>query len=102
MENTVKLTDNAQGAIPLVIDVASADIMAVLLKLKVEIEQARGSFMKMVFFRATEAHLIADEIGELSALVLGDIDLLRLASSRGQGRRYPRACAAFPASMGRS
>jgi len=52
----------AQGAVPLVIDVASADIMAVLLRLKIEIEQARGSFMKMVFFRATEAHLIADEI----------------------------------------
>ncbi|KAH9833762.1 uncharacterized protein C8Q71DRAFT_712148 [Rhodofomes roseus] len=52
----------AQGAIPLVIDVASADIMAVLLRLKVEVEQARGSLMKMVFFRATEAHLIADEI----------------------------------------
>lgn len=54
--------------IPLVIDVASADIMAVLLKLKVEVEQARGSSVKMVFFRATEAHLIAHEIGELSAL----------------------------------
>ncbi|KZT70361.1 composite domain of metallo-dependent hydrolase [Daedalea quercina L-15889] len=52
----------AQGAIPLVIDVASADIMAVLLKLKIEIEQARGSFMKLVFFGATEAHLIAEEI----------------------------------------
>lgn len=58
----------------MVIDVASADIMAVLLKLKVEIEQARGSFMKMVFFRATEAHLIADEIGEYYALLFSGID----------------------------
>ena len=48
--------------------------MAVLLKLKVEIEQARGSFMKMVFFRATEAHLIADEIGEDYALLFSGID----------------------------
>ncbi|EPT00762.1 hypothetical protein FOMPIDRAFT_1121854 [Fomitopsis schrenkii] len=60
----------AQGTVPLVIDVASADIMAVLLKLKIEVEQARGSFVRMVFFRATEAHLIADEIAEAKAGVI--------------------------------
>ncbi|TFY54437.1 hypothetical protein EVJ58_g8865 [Rhodofomes roseus] len=53
----------AQGGIPLVIDVASADIMATLLRLKDEIEEARGSNMRMVFFHATEAHLIAEDIG---------------------------------------
>ena len=52
-----------QGIIPLVIDVSSADIMATLIRLKNEVEERRGSFMRMVFSRATEAHLIAEEIG---------------------------------------
>ncbi|CCM02332.1 uncharacterized protein FIBRA_04424 [Fibroporia radiculosa] len=52
----------AQGAIPLVIEVGSADIMATLINLKNNIEQARGSFMKMVFAGAAEAHLLADDI----------------------------------------
>ena len=45
------------------IDVSSADIMATLIRLKNEVEERRGSFMRMVFSRATEAHLIAEEIG---------------------------------------
>ncbi|KAH9921901.1 uncharacterized protein B0H18DRAFT_1086033 [Fomitopsis serialis] len=60
----------AQGAIPLVVEVASADIMATLLKLKDEIAEARGSYMKMVFFRATEAHLIAGQIAEANVGVI--------------------------------
>ncbi|KAI0722347.1 composite domain of metallo-dependent hydrolase [Cerioporus squamosus] len=52
----------ANGAIPLVIDVSSADIMATLIRLKNEVEERRGSYMRMVFSRATEAHLLADEI----------------------------------------
>ena len=52
-----------QGVIPIVIDVSSADIMATLIRLKDEVEEKRGSYMRMVFARATEAHLLADEIG---------------------------------------
>ncbi|OCH94314.1 hypothetical protein OBBRIDRAFT_823596 [Obba rivulosa] len=54
----------AEGTIPLVIDVNSADIMATLLRLKREVEDKRGSFMNMVFARATEAYIIADEIAQ--------------------------------------
>jgi hypothetical protein len=48
-----------------VIEVASADIMSTLLVLKNEIEELRGSIMRMVFAGATEAHLLAEELGEL-------------------------------------
>lgn len=53
----------ADGALPLVIDVGSADVMAALLKLKAEVEQNRGTSMRMVFSGAAEAHLLAKEIG---------------------------------------
>ncbi len=45
------------------IDVSNADIMATLIRLKNEVEERRGSYMRMVFSRATEAHLLAEEIG---------------------------------------
>ena len=37
--------------------------MATLLRLKREVEDKRGSFMNVVFAHATEAHVLADEIG---------------------------------------
>ena len=37
--------------------------MAALLRLKEDIEAARESKLRLVFFRATEAHLIAEHIG---------------------------------------
>ncbi|KAI0329537.1 composite domain of metallo-dependent hydrolase [Cubamyces sp. BRFM 1775] len=52
----------AEGTIPLVIDVSSADIMATLIRLKNEVEEKRGTYMRMVFSRATEAYLLAEEI----------------------------------------
>ncbi|KAI0638507.1 composite domain of metallo-dependent hydrolase [Trametes polyzona] len=52
----------ADGAIPLVIDVSSADIMATLIRLKSDVEEKRGTYMRTVFSRATEAHLLAEEI----------------------------------------
>lgn len=52
-----------QGAIPLVVEVSSADIMATLMRLKSEVEEKRGTYMRMVFSRATEAHLLAEQIG---------------------------------------
>lgn len=53
----------AQGIVPLVIEVHSADIMTTLLVLKAEVEDKLGSRMRMVFSGATEAHLVAQEIG---------------------------------------
>lgn len=48
---------------PLVIEVGNADIMATLLILKARVEAKLGSQMRMVFSGATEAHLLAEEIG---------------------------------------
>lgn len=53
-----------QGSIPLIIETGSADIMATLLKLKADLEDQRGTRMRMVFLDATEAHLLAEEIGK--------------------------------------
>lgn len=52
-------TARLQGEIPLVIEVASGDIMATLLELKSEVEEAQGSKLRLVFSGATEAHLLA-------------------------------------------
>ena len=52
----------AQGVIPLVIDVESADIMSTLLVLKAEVENRIGSAMRVVFAGASEAPLLAREI----------------------------------------
>lgn len=46
------------------IEVHSADIMATLLIVKIEVEDRIGSRMRMVFSGATEAHLLAKEIGD--------------------------------------
>lgn len=46
------------------IEVNSADIMAALLRMKAEVEDRRGTIMRMVFTGATEAHLLAQEIGK--------------------------------------
>lgn len=54
-----------QGVIPFVVAVDDADIMALLVKVKYEVEDLRGSTMRMVFFGGAEAHLIAEEIGAL-------------------------------------
>ena len=56
---------NLQGKVPLIIDVTSADTMATLIALKTEIETQKNSTIHMAFSRATEAHLIAKEIGTL-------------------------------------
>jgi hypothetical protein len=54
----------AEGALPLIIDVGSADVMAALLKLKDEVERKRGTRMRLVFSGAAEAHLLAKEISK--------------------------------------
>jgi hypothetical protein len=53
----------ANGDLPLIIDVGSADVMAALLQLKEEVERKRGTRMRVVFSGAAEAYLLAREIG---------------------------------------
>ncbi|TFY55471.1 hypothetical protein EVG20_g9306 [Dentipellis fragilis] len=60
----------AEGVVPLVVHVDSADPMARLLELKKEVENNRGSKMQMVFAGATEAHLLAKEIGDAGVGVI--------------------------------
>jgi len=52
-----------QGKLPLVIQVHSADIMASLINLKKEIETEHGKLIQMTFAGASEAHILAKEIG---------------------------------------
>jgi len=52
----------AKGEIPLVVEVESADIMANLLHLKAEVEEASGVHLKFTFSGASEAHLLAGEL----------------------------------------
>ncbi|KXN89583.1 hypothetical protein AN958_05450 [Leucoagaricus sp. SymC.cos] len=60
----------AEGVIPLVIDVHSADIMASLLILKADVEYKIGSRMRMTFSGATEAHMLAKEISNAGVGVI--------------------------------
>lgn len=53
-----------QGKMPLVINVDSADIMATLIKLKQEIESDTKKRLQFTFVGASEAHILADEIGQ--------------------------------------
>ncbi|KAJ3886962.1 composite domain of metallo-dependent hydrolase [Lentinula edodes] len=52
-----------EGKIPLVVDVHNADIMASLIQLKSEIQEQTKSIIQMTFAGASEAHLLAREIG---------------------------------------
>lgn len=61
-ETAVWFTRAAEGTLPLIIDVGSADVMAALLNLKEEVERKRGTRMRLVFSGAAEAHLLAKEI----------------------------------------
>ena len=57
-----------QGVVPLVIEVDSIDIMANLLRMKLDVEDKIGSRMRMVFSGAMEAHLLAKEISKLKSI----------------------------------
>ncbi|ESK86843.1 carbohydrate esterase family 9 protein [Moniliophthora roreri MCA 2997] len=52
------------GTIPLIIEAHSADIIASLISLKAEVEKAKNTKLKIVLAGATEAHLLAKEIGK--------------------------------------
>lgn len=55
---------------PLVVVAHSADIIASLILLKEEVEQAHGRTIQMTITGATEAHLLAKELGEAGVGVL--------------------------------
>ncbi|KAL1747501.1 hypothetical protein HDZ31DRAFT_80477 [Schizophyllum fasciatum] len=75
----------AEGVIPLVVDVESADIMATLLVLKAEVENRRGSAMRVVFAGAGEAPLLARDIARGRVGVL--LTSARPAPVKWEGRR---------------
>jgi hypothetical protein len=60
----------ARGEIPLVIETDNADVIATLLSLKQEIEEATGTRMKMTISGGAEAHLLAKELGEAGVGVI--------------------------------
>ncbi|KAF8070512.1 carbohydrate esterase family 9 protein [Lyophyllum atratum] len=53
----------AEGKLPLVVQVQSADVMASLIHLKQEVEKQNGNAIRLTFTGASEAHLLAKEIG---------------------------------------
>jgi hypothetical protein len=60
----------ARGERVLAVSVQSADIMASLLRLKAEVEAARGRSLRMTFVGAAEAHLLARAIGDAGVGVI--------------------------------
>ncbi|KAG6900265.1 hypothetical protein C0993_000718 [Termitomyces sp. T159_Od127] len=53
-----------EGEIPLVVEAHSADIIATLIVLKKEVEARTGSTLKLTITGATEAHILAEDLGE--------------------------------------
>ncbi|KAK0188101.1 carbohydrate esterase family 9 protein [Armillaria mellea] len=53
-----------EGTIPLVVEAHSADVIATLVLLKREVKQAKGTDIRLTITGATEAHLLAKELGE--------------------------------------
>ncbi|KIJ61333.1 hypothetical protein HYDPIDRAFT_42737 [Hydnomerulius pinastri MD-312] len=60
----------AKGQIPLVVQVQNADIIASLIKLKKEVESSTKIPLKLTIAGATEAHLLAKELGEANVGVI--------------------------------
>ncbi|KAI0329713.1 hypothetical protein GY45DRAFT_1361902 [Cubamyces sp. BRFM 1775] len=54
----------ANGTVPLIVDVGSADIIATLISLKKEVEHKTSSIMKLTIAGASEAHLVADDLAD--------------------------------------
>ncbi|KAJ7089245.1 carbohydrate esterase family 9 protein [Mycena belliarum] len=65
-----RFADVVAGKIPLVVDVESADIIASVLVLKQEVEAATGKTIRLTLAGATEAHLLAEEIGQAGVGVI--------------------------------
>jgi hypothetical protein len=83
----IRLTHPLQGKIPLVVKVESADIIASLLVLKKEVEAVKGNPIRLTLSGATEAHLLAKEIGKAGVGVI--IEQRPFPSSWEQKRILP-------------
>jgi len=59
-----------EGKIPLVVEAHGADIIASLILLKKEVENAKGRSIQMTITGAAEAHLLAQELGEAGVGVI--------------------------------
>lgn len=59
-----------QGAIPLVVHVENADIIASLIKLKIEYEHKTRRNLRMTLAGAAEAHLLAGKISKQNISVI--------------------------------
>ena len=73
----------------LLLDIASnlATSFSSLIRLKNEVEEKRGSYMRMIFSRATEAYLLASEIGQCS-FVRGGMSFSPLSRSSLENRSH--------------
>ncbi|KAI0705003.1 hypothetical protein C8T65DRAFT_718924 [Cerioporus squamosus] len=60
----------ANGTLPLVVNVHSADIIATLISLKKEVEAKTGNAIKFTIAGATEAHLLASVLAEANVGVI--------------------------------
>ncbi|KAJ7253712.1 carbohydrate esterase family 9 protein [Mycena haematopus] len=65
-----RFSDVVEGKIPLVVHAESADVIASLLVLKQEVEAVTGTPIRLTLAGATEAHLLAAEIGKAGAGVI--------------------------------
>ncbi|KAJ7098293.1 carbohydrate esterase family 9 protein [Mycena epipterygia] len=65
-----RFSDVVKGKIPLVVNVESADVIASVLVLKKEVEAATGNTIQLTLSGATEAHLLAKEIGQAGVGVI--------------------------------
>ncbi|KIK67367.1 hypothetical protein GYMLUDRAFT_37473 [Collybiopsis luxurians FD-317 M1] len=60
----------AKGSLPLVVETHSADVIATLLSLKAEVEDAKATQIKLTIAGANEAHLLAEHLGKAGVGVL--------------------------------
>ena len=80
--------------------VDSADIMATLLKSKAEVENARKTSIKLVFSGASEAHLLADDIGNDFAVLTSLFRANWTEHSQSERRNYSHFPQTIPRNLG--
>lgn len=69
-KSSTTFAEVANGAIPLVVQVQNADIIASLIELKKEIHTRTGTDIQLTVAGADEAHLLAKELGEAGVGVI--------------------------------
>lgn len=68
--SSTRFPEVAKGAIPLVVQVQNADIIASLIELKKEVKTRTGTDIRLTVAGAAEAHLLAKELGEAGVGVI--------------------------------